>query len=435
MNRPSKDIDIVVSNNGINGGIDLAYLLHKKFNTSTPVVFKRFGTAQLVLNGQEIEFVATRKESYNFEDRNPEVSFGTIEDDVKRRDFTINALLYDISNEKIIDLIGGIFDIKNKIIRTTSNPKVIFAEDPLRIFRAIRFSAQLGFAIDTKTMLAIKEYVPWLKNISNERIRDELNKILISDHAIDGLWYMKTTGILEYLIPEFKELYKIKNQGKYHTKDLWRHTLEVINNSTPTVEHRLAGLLHDIGKIKTMTVDGNNVHFYKHQFVSQRIAHRFLTKYKYTNTQVEWITNSIMMHMNFVDKILEKTIRKMVNKYGKEQFLFFTDLGLADSKRAERRKIVEDIIYFVKNDDFVQEVQIKLPIDGNMIMSRYGLKPSKRVGELLTIEKEYLFEFPEATEDELYHKLDIEMVDSNGNLTIYQYIKPEKPAEFISIDF
>src|SRR5574343_561620 len=176
LGRDSKDLDFVVVGLGLNGGIELAYHLHKMHNTSTPVVFKRFGTAQIVVFGEEIEIVAARKESYNFKDRMPEVEAGTLEDDVARRDFTINSILYNISNESFVDLKGGIIDIQNGIIRTTSDPDIIFAEDPLRIMRAIRFSAQLGFDIEPDNWNAVIKYVPWLKNISNERIRDEFNK-------------------------------------------------------------------------------------------------------------------------------------------------------------------------------------------------------------------------------------------------------------------
>ena len=195
----------------------------------------------------------------------------------------------------------------------------------------------------------------------------------------------------------------------YRTKNLWNHTMEVVENSPATVEHRLAALLHDVGKVNTMTVEEDGIHFYQHQFHSMRIAKNFMVRYKYTNEQIEWVTNSISMHMNFVDRMLDKTIRKMVNQYGKDQFLFFTDLGLADSKRPERKAIVQSVVDFVKTDNYVPEQAMKMPVNGDMIMARFGLKPSKRVGELLDVEKEFLFEFPNATEDEILEILDKEM--------------------------
>jgi len=403
MNRDSKDIDLVVVGLGINGGIELAYHLHKMYNTSTPVVFKRFGTAQIVLNGEEIEIVAARKETYNFKDRMPIVSEGNIEDDVNRRDFTINSIFYNISNESFVDLKGGIIDIQKGIIRTTSDPNIIFAEDPLRIMRAIRFSAQLGFDIERETWTAIVKYVPWLKNISNERIKDEFNKILVAEHFVRGIDDLYRSGILGYMIKQFNQFDSVRNEDcKWHTKNLFNHTLEVMMNIPATVEHRLAALLHDVGKVNTMTVEEDGIHFYQHQFHSKRIAKNFMVRYKYTNEQIEWVTNSISMHMNFIDMMKDSTIRKMVNQYGKEQFLFFTDLGLADSKRPERKAIVQSVVDFVKTDNYVPEQQMKMPVNGDMIMEHFNIKPGKEVGRLLAIEKDFLFEFPEASIEEIW---------------------------------
>jgi tRNA nucleotidyltransferase (CCA-adding enzyme) len=343
----------------------------------------------------------------------PEVFEGTLEDDINRRDFSINSILYNISQKSFIDLKNGIKDIKDGIIRTTSNPKIIFAEDPLRIMRAIRFAAQLGFKIEENTFNNIIKFVPWLKNISNERIRDEFNKILISKYFVDGINYLNYSGILSYMISEFSKFDSIQNEDcKWHTKNLFNHTLEVMTRVPATIEHRLAALLHDVGKVNTMTINNTGIHFYQHQFHSQRIAKNFMIHYKYTNKQIEWISNSIMMHMNFIEKMSEKTIRKMINKYGKEQFLFFLDLAMADSLRPERKYIVQSIIDFVNTNKYIPEVITKMPVNGDMIMKRYNLKPSKIVGELLAIEKEFLFEFPEANEFEIYYILDNKIVNN-----------------------
>lgn len=403
LGRDSKDLDFVVVGLGLNGGIELAYHLHKMHNTSTPVVFKRFGTAQIVVFGEEIEIVAARKESYNFQDRMPIVEEGTLEDDVMRRDFRINAVLYDISKGVFVDIVGGLKDIKNRKIQTTGDPDVIFAEDPLRIMRAIRFSAQLGFDIEPDTWNAIIKFVPWLKNISNERIRDEFNKILVAEHFVRGIDDLYRSGILGYMIKQFNQFDSVRNEDcKWHTKNLFNHTLEVMMNIPATVEHRLAALLHDVGKVNTMTVEEDGIHFYQHQFHSKRIAKNFMVRYKYTNEQIEWVTNSISMHMNFISEIKDSTIRKMVNQYGKEQFLFFTDLGLADSKRPERKAMVQSIIEFVNTDNYVPEQQMKMPVNGDMIMEHFNIKPGKEVGRLLAIEKDFLFEFPEASIEEIW---------------------------------
>jgi tRNA nucleotidyltransferase/poly(A) polymerase len=412
MNRDSKDIDIVVANNGINGGINLANFLHKTLNnTSRPVIFERFGTAQIKIDGQEVEIVATRKESYDLTSRHPEVEFGTIEDDVIRRDFSINSLLFNISNNSFIDLFGGMFDIEKKIIKSSTNPETRMKEDPLRIMRAIRFAAQLGFDIEEETFKAIIKFVPWLNNISNERIRVELEKTLVAKHFIKGVQLLKDTGILGFIIPEFNQVDNIQDQGKWHreikTKNLWNHTLNVLESSSNTVEARLAALLHDIGKTSTMTIsESGDVHFFNHQFVSQRIAINFMRKFKFTNEQIEWVGNSIGMHMNFVDGMLDKTIRKMVSKFGKEQFLFFTDLAMADSVRTERKDIVMNIINFVNTDIPVVTENVKLPVTGDDIMERFNLKPSKKIGELLNLEKEMLFENPNVDVNDIWVMLE-----------------------------
>jgi poly(A) polymerase len=251
LNVESKDLDFVVEMES--GGIELAKYLFEIWNTHYPILFPKFGTAHIEYKGFPLDFVNTRTEIYDLKSRNPIVGFGSLEEDLSRRDFTCNSIAYNISEESFVDLKGGIIDIQKGIIRTTSDPDIIFAEDPLRIMRAIRFSAQLGFDIEPDTWTAIVKYVPWLKNISNERIRDEFNKILVAEHFVRGLNLLKYSGILAWMIPEFGKVDNIQDQGKYHTKNLWSHTLDVVSNTQNTVEHKLAALLHDIAKPKTMT--------------------------------------------------------------------------------------------------------------------------------------------------------------------------------------
>lgn len=404
LNVESKDLDFVVEMES--GGIELAKYLFEIWNIHYPVLFPKFGTAHIEYKGFPLDFVNTRTEIYDLKSRNPIVGFGSLEEDLSRRDFTCNSIAYNISNESFVDLKGGIIDIQRGIIRTTSDPDIIFAEDPLRIMRAIRFSAQLGFDIEPDTWNAIVKYVPWLKNISNERIRDEFNKILVAEKFVRGIDDLYRSGILAYMIKQFNQFDSIQDQGKWHTKNLFNHTLEVMMGVPATVEHRLAALLHDVGKVNTMTVEEDGIHFYQHQFHSQRIAKNFMVRYKYTNEQIEWVTNSIAMHMNFVDRMLDKTIRKMVNQYGKDQFLFFTDLGLADSKRPERKATVQSVIDFVNTDNYVPEQIMKMPVNGDMIMERFNIKPGKEVGRLLAIEKEFLFEFPEYSVEDIWELLE-----------------------------
>ncbi len=403
MGISSKDIDIVVEL--IDGGIKLAKFLQDKLNLPhAPVIFERFGTAQLMIEDHEVEFVMTRKESYNGEDRNPDVVFGTIYDDVKRRDFSVNSLLLNISTGEMIDLAGGINDIKAGIIRTISNPDIIFNDDPLRIMRAIRFATRFGFKIEDETFNAIKRFIPSLSKISKERIRDEFVKILESDNVVIGIEMLLDSGILTWMIPEFGNIEKIQQQGVHHTKNLRDHILEVVFNSKPTWRHRLAALLHDIGKPKTFSIDNGEIHFYGHQKVSSSITKGFMKNFKFTNDDINLIEVAVFLHMNFVDGMLPKTIRRKINEIGKDTFLFCCDLAKADSKRKERRDIVNDIREFIETDK--PEEKIILPINGDDIMNRYNLKPSKLIGELKNAVKEIVFENPQLTKDEAFEITD-----------------------------
>jgi len=409
MDLPTNsDIDIVV--NIPDGGIKLAKFLHKELNTSNPVIFERFGTAQIVLDGIDLEFVETRKEIYNFESRNPETSFGSIRDDVFRRDFTINSLLLNISTGKILDLTErGIEDIKLGIIKTTSNPNIIFKEDPLRILRAIRFASRFGFAIEKDTFQAITEHVSWLEKISKERINAEFSKILISKNFILGLQLLKDTGILSWMIPEFSKIDEIKKQGKHHgIKTLWEHTLEVLFVSKNTVEHRLAALLHDIGKISTLSLDDSgDIHFFGHQHISSNIAKRFLKDFKFNNEQIEKIVLAIKLHMDFISEIQIKTLRKKILQHSKENMLFAIDLAIADTKTPIRRSIIHEIKTFILNDEVIKEDKIKLPINGHDIMERFNLKPSKIVGELLKIVEDIFLNNPTINISEIWKELEL----------------------------
>ena len=372
IHRPSKDIDIVVANNGLNGGIKFAEFLHEKLNSTNPVIFERFGTAQIVVEEIEIETVATRKESYNFIDRKPEVVDGTIEDDVRRRDFTVNSLLWDICNEKVIDLLNGIDDINNKIIRTTSNPELIFSEDPLRIMRAIRFASQLGFDIETETFTAIKNSVNWLNNISLERIRDEFSKILISDNVSKGLELLKESGILAFLEPAFNDI-----------QNNWGSVLDVVNKSKSNIEHRLTALFHDMDEV---------------------VAKNFMKKFKFTNAQIELVNIAIVGQRLFDNNLNfdPKQIRKFANSFGKDKLLFLMDLVFAKNVNMEA---VENLKDFIERDKIINN-NITLPFTGKDIMSRFNLKSGLKIGELINLVKDKLFENPDLSEEDMWNLIE-----------------------------
>ena len=415
MNRESKDLDLCVNLPNINAGIELAEYLQSKLDCSKVVIFPKFGTAKLTIDGIDVEIVATRRETYNLRSRNPEVSSASLYEDVVRRDFTCNTLMIIVSTGELIDYLNGRSDIKNKIIRSSSDPDRIFKEDALRIMRAIRFASRLGFTIEENTYNSIVKNVDRLYYISRERIRDEFIKILESENVLSGLRYLYSTGILAYMIPEFKKVSKITNMGIHHKhiKDLWNHTLTVVNNSKPTWQHRLAGLLHDIGKVSTMTKQGNNVHFYGHQKVSEKITKRFMNAYKFKIKDVELVSLGVLFHMSVYESLSEKTIRKYVDLYGRNEFLFCLDVCEADvsHRNTTRLKFVNDLREFVVNDEFFKkEEKVKPLINGDELMALFNLKPSKKVGTLIAIQIERLYENPNITREEM-----LEILESKVN--------------------
>ena len=246
MEKESPDLDIVVALE--NGGNELAQMLYEKGISTKPVVFERFGTAIIDIDGHQIEFVMTRKEAYLPRSRKPDVVSGNLEEDIQRRDFTINSLSMNINTGDISDLTGkGREDIANKIIRTISEPEVTFKEDPLRMLRAVRFAVQLNFEIEAKTQDGIKQQADELTHISWERKRDELIKILLSEYPSHGIEMLKQFGLMTHLIPELETIFELP--GEYSDDlNIYSHSLKVMEQVRPHLGLRLAGLLHNIAK-------------------------------------------------------------------------------------------------------------------------------------------------------------------------------------------
>lgn len=267
LGKPSKDIDIVVALP--NGGVELSQFIAKKLGIykegTNPVTYPKFGTAMLHLDkvtykgirldGIEVEFVMTRKEQYHDDSRKPDVSYGTLAQDVERRDFTVNSLLKDLTNGEILDLTGmGYNDIKNGIVRTPLNPDIIFTEDPLRMLRCIRFCVKYNWNLPMFMIRALKKNAHQLEKISAERIQSELNKILISDKPTTGIRLLQITGLTKYIMPELDELVGLK-QNRYHKDTVDKHVFNVIKNVPPDLITRISALMHDIGKARTKTTD------------------------------------------------------------------------------------------------------------------------------------------------------------------------------------
>ena len=410
MKRESKDIDIVV--NIENGGIKLASFLHNQGITSnSPVLFERFGTAQIIIDGEQIELVETRKEFYESNSRKPKIKFGTIEDDINRRDFTINSMLMDICSDKIIDLKNGKKDITNQIIRTTSEPNLIFNEDPLRMLRAIRFSSQLGFIIEHNTLDSIHKNSHRMQIISKERIRDEFCKLLMGDNVRFAIRLLISTNLYKFILPELKLLDGLEQPKKHHTDDALGHTLDVINNSKNTIEHKVAALLHDIGKpfTKSISEETGNILFYGHDIESERISKRFLKEFKFSNEQIDLISLAVKLHMNWCNIISKRGLRKYIYKIGIEKLQFCLELALADvSSRNKKRelRILEMMDTIKEINEELKEGSFEFPFNGKDVIVHFNIREGKLVGEILEKCKTIFLNNIDLTKEEIFNLIE-----------------------------
>ena len=404
MGVTPKDYDIVVSLP--NGGIELAEFITKATNCyvdgSNPVVYPTYGTAMFTIRTDEnlknIEFecVQTRKEQYHSDSRNPDCVFGTLEEDAYRRDLTINSLYKNLSTDKILDPTGkGLKDISDKLIRTTSMPHIIFSDDPLRMLRVIRFATRFGWDVDEETYLGIKENVERIKIISMERIRDEINKMLLSHTPSIAFDMLHETGLLETIQPLWivSQLVGL-SQNKFHFGDVWEHTLDVLDKSKPILENRLAALLHDIGKYYTRSVDENgNVHFYQHEKIGAEATKTIMFNMKYSNDTIDKVSNAIKFHMKTKDwghdiKIKLWKIRQFQYD-AKDNLELILDLIDADNRSHAKEyclptqvENIKSILKQMKNDG-LDCSKIKLPVNGNDIMQHLKISGGQILGKII----------------------------------------------------
>jgi poly(A) polymerase len=413
MNRQSasEDMDIVVSLP--EGGIKLANYLYSTGVCSKPVVFVNFGTAMVKMQGYTVEFVMTRKESYRDKSRKPDVQLGTIKDDIFRRDFTINSLIQNVISGEIIDISGyGLSDINDGIIRATSDPNIIFVEDPLRTLRAIRFAARFNFKIEEETANGMKKYADRLQNISKERIKDEISKIMVGENIGYALNLMLELNIMNYVFPELTKLKNLE-QNKYHFADVWDHTVMVVENSPADLEIRMAALFHDIGKQCCMSKDEKGIHFYGHDKESVKLSSRLLTELKFPKIFVANVSILIKNHMCLKSSgkngeiLTDKKLRKIYHQLGDfvDKLL---DLIHADnishaveynlpgqvSHLRERLKRIKD------------EYSLKpFPLSGHDIMEAFRIKEGEIIGEWMTKAKDLWLEHPDWNKQRLIEEL------------------------------
>jgi poly(A) polymerase len=420
MGKPAKDLDFTIIGN-LNAGIDFASWLGRELGNfkqdSNPVIYPKFGTAKLSLNNNnqnlptiELEFVAPRKEEYRHGSRKPIVVAGTIEDDATRRDLTINSLLKNISTGEILDISGkGIDDIENGIIRTTQNADIIFKEDALRMLRAIRFACKYGFVMETDVIKSIKKNAELINTISSERIRDEMDKMLMTNDPKKAFRLLKVTGLLTHIIGEFDAAINMK-QNAHHKDDVFMHSMDVLSKTPPNLKTRLMGLFHDIGKTLTKTVSPEgSVHFYEHEEVGAEMVKKIMARLKYPNDLIDAVVSGVKHHMRLkhggpdAGDISDKTLRKFVVTVG-QNLEDILDLIHADNIAHSEHSSMPKQIEIVRSRLEKLNMQLennkpKLPINGGDLI-KIGFKQGKSIGVAMDAVTDAYYENPNLTYDE-----------------------------------
>ncbi len=406
MNRPFKDdIDILVIGSGIGFATQLGDLLHSKVS-----VYKSFGTAMLVYDGLDIEFVGARKESYRKDSRKPIVEDGTLQDDQNRRDFTINALAYSLNKGnygQLLDPFDGVKDIQHRIIRTPLDPRETFSDDPLRMMRAIRFATQLHFKIDIQAIQAITDTKDRIKIISKERIIDELNKIILSDKPSIGFRYLYDTGLLELIFPAMCRLQGVEViDGKGH-KDNFYHTLEVLDNVAELSNDlwlRWAAIMHDIAKPATKRFDKRvGWTFHGHEDKGARMVPKLFAELKLPlNDKMKFVQKLVQLHLRPIvlaqDIVTDSAVRRLLFEAGDDidslMLLCHADVTTKnDFKKAKYRKnfeLVKQKLKDVEERDHLRNWQP--PVTGEDIMQVFGLSPGRKVGIIKNVIREAILE-------------------------------------------
>jgi putative nucleotidyltransferase with HDIG domain len=395
LDRPTKDIDIVC----LGDGLALATAFANQFKPKPPVsLFKTFGTAQVKMDSIEIEFVGARKESYSKDSRKPQVSPGTIEDDQNRRDFTINALAVELSEKNfgtLIDPFGGVKDLEGKILRTPLAPEQTFDDDPLRMMRAIRFATQLDFTITPETFLAIQKMADRIKIVSQERITDELQKIMMTNTPSKGWYLLKEAGLLKHIFPVLLSLEGAETLDGIGHKDNFSHTLQVLDNVAATSDDlwlRWAALLHDIAKPKTKRFEtGFGWTFHGHEVVGARMVPKIFTQLKLPlNEKMKMVQKLVALHLRPIsltkESVTDSAIRRLLFDAG-EDIDFLMLLCAADITSKNKIKVKRYLQGFEYVKVRLQEVEEKdnirnwqPPITGEIIMELFAITPSKQVG-------------------------------------------------------
>lgn len=405
-NKESKDIDFVA----VGSGITLAKKVAEKLGRSKISVFKNFGTAQVKYKELELEFVGARKESYNRDSRKPIVEDGTLDDDQKRRDFTINSMAVCLNADRygeLVDPFDGIADLENQIIRTPLDPHITYSDDPLRMMRAIRFASQLGFKIEEKSLAAISETKDRIAIISTERVSDELNKIMLSPKPSVGLRLFFETGLMEYFLPEIIALKGVEEvDGQLH-KDNFYHTLQVVDNISETTDNlwlRYAALFHDIGKPVTKKfIKGTGWTFHNHEFVGAKMVFKVFKRMKLPlGDKLKYVQKIVRMSSRPIavteEQATDSAARRLLFDAGDDvndlMLLCEADITTQNQKKKARFlanfQTVRARLKEVEEADQIRNFQP--PVDGAEIMKIFNIPPGREIGIIKEFIKEAILE-------------------------------------------
>lgn len=421
--KDKADLDFVT----LGSGVALAKAVQKRFPEAGKLsVFKTYGTAMIKYKGMDLEFVGARKESYTQESRNPEVETGSLQDDQNRRDFTINAMAVSLNEAdfgRLVDPFDGVKDLQNKCLRTPLDPHITYSDDPLRMLRAIRFATQLDFTIDPASLTAIQQERKRLSIITQERIVEELNKILLSPKPSIGFLLLDQLGLLDGILPELVALKGIEEIDGQKHKDNFYHTFEVVDNICPHTDNlwlRWAALLHDIGKAPTKKFSKKvGWTFHGHEFVGAKMTYKLFKRLKMPlNEKMKYVQKMVLMSSRPIviaeDIVTDAAVRRLLFDAGDHIEDLITlceaDITTKNPKRFARYhnnfKLVRKKIKEVEERDHIRNFQP--PVTGEMIMTYFGLPPSKEIGIIKEAIKEAILEGEIPNEEEAAFALMIE---------------------------